>query len=245
MNRLTFLVAAIVIGILSGCAGATPSPTPNPTPTQAATPSPVPTSITNLPSWYTTSETPTGPGILSAGSHTTQRFSPGFTFSVPEGWVNATDSRDFFDMFPDSPPNQAEFARSESLAETLFMAVHPTPWFTCESLENNRGATAADMVAAVSANEALAVSGPVDVAIGGLTGMQFDVQRNPDWTGTCPADSELPPGADLDDQRTRAILLDVPGRGVLVIHLFSNSSAEHEAFLAEAMPILDSFQFSQ
>jgi hypothetical protein len=245
MNRFTLLVAAIVIGILSGCAGATSSPTPNPTPTQAATPSPVPTPDTNLPSWYTTSERPTGQGILPAGSHTTQSFSPGFTFSVPEGWVNPSESGAYIELFPDTPANQAEFARSESLAQVLDMGVHPTPWFTCESLENNRGATAAEMVAAASANEALAVSDPVDVAIGGLTGMQFDVQRNPDWTGTCPADSELPPGLDPADERTRGIYLDVPGRGVLIIHLHSMSSAEHEAFLAEAMPIVESFQFSQ
>jgi hypothetical protein len=245
MNRLTFLVAAIVIGILSGCAGATPNPTPKPTPTQAATPNPVPTPVTNLPSWYTPSERPTGPGILPAGSHTTQRFSPGFTFSVPEGWVNPADSGGYFALFPDTPANQAEFARSESLAQVLFMGVHPTPWFTCESLENNRGATAAEMVAAASANEALAVSEPVDVSIGDLTGKQFDVRRNPDWTGTCPGDADLPQGVDPEDERTRGIFLDVPGRGVLVIGLYSMSSAEHEAFLAEAMPILESFQFNQ
>jgi hypothetical protein len=237
------LAALIVIGILSGCAGATSSPTPNPTPTQAATPSPVPTPVTNLPSWYTTSERPTGQGILPAGSHTTQRFSPGFTFSVPVGWVNPSESGAYIELFPDTPANQAEFARSKSLAHVLDMGVHPTPWFTCESLENNRGAIAADMVAAASANEALAVSDPIDVAIGGLTGIQFDVRRNPDWTGTCPgdADQELDPA----DERSRSIFLDVPGRGVLVMTLYSMHSAEHEAFLAEAMPILESFQFSQ
>jgi hypothetical protein len=101
------------------------------------------------------------------------------------------------------------------------------------------------MVAAASANEALAVSEPVDVSIGGLTGKQFDVRRNPDWTGTCPGDSDLPQAVDPEDERTRAILLDVPGRGVLVMILYSQSSAEHEAFLADAMPIVESFQFSQ
>jgi hypothetical protein len=245
MNRLTFLVAVIVIGISSGCAGATSSPTPNPTPTRAATPSPVPTPVTNIPSWYTPSERPTGQGILPAGSHTTQRFSPGFTFSVPVGWVNPSESGAYIELFPDTPANQAEFARSKSLAHVLDMGVHPTPWFTCESLENNRGATAAEMVAAASANKALAVSQPVDVSIGGLTGKQFDVRRNPDWTGTCPGDADLPQGVDPKDERTRGTFLDVPGRGVLVISLYSMFSAEHEAFLAKAMPILESFKFSQ
>lgn len=236
--------------VLAGCAAAappTPAPTPAltaaPTPTAASTPTGAPSPVTNLPSWYTPSERPTGPGILPAGNHATQRFSPGFTFSVPEGWVNAADSANFFQLFPDTPVNQAEFAGSKSLAQVFIMAVYPKPWFTCESLENNRGATAADMVAAASANEALAVSEQVDVSIGGLIGQQFDVRRNPDWTGTCPGDADQ--GLDPADERSRSIFLDVPGRGVLVMTLYSMYSAEHEAFLAEAMPIVQSFQFSQ
>jgi hypothetical protein len=205
----------------------------------------MPSPVTNFPSWYTTFETPTGSGILPAGSHSTQRFSPGFTFSVPEGWVNSIDSAHYFDLFPDTPANQAEFARSETLAHSLLMGIYPTPWFTCESLEHNGGATAADRLAAASANEALAVSNPVDVSIGGLTGKQFDVQRNPEWTGNCPADSDLPVGVNPADERTRGIFLDVPSRGVLVMLLYSTSSAEHEAFLAELMPIVESFQFGQ
>lgn len=238
------LIGAQLLGSPGSNTGGPGEPTATPEPTATAEPTAEPSTVTKLPSWYSNSEA-NGAGILAAGSYTTRRFSPGFTFSVPDGWVNPDDSGDYFQLFPDTPANQAEFARSEELAQVTFMGVHPTPWFTCESLENNRGATAADRVAAASANETLAVSDPVDVAIGGLTGMQFDVQRNPDWTGTCPADSELPPGLDPEDERTRGIFLDVPGRGVLVIILYSMSSAEHEAFLAEAMPILESFQFSQ
>jgi hypothetical protein len=264
-----FLIACLAIGILAGCSAAAPSspapttipattvssaPTASAVPTQAATaspvstptamPRPVSTPVANLPSWYVTSERPTGPGILSAGSHTTQHFSPGFTFSVPEGWVNTSDEGSYFALFPDSPANQAEFPRSESLAQVLFMGVYPKPWFTCESLETNRGATAAEMLAAASANVVLAVSDPVDVSIGGLTGKQFDVRRNPEWTNACPDDTGLPAGLDPKDERSRVIFLDVPGRGVLVMILYSMSSAEHEAFLTELMPVVESFQFN-
>jgi hypothetical protein len=252
MNRMIFglggaavvvLAAVLALGLYFNNPGVGTPPSPSPTiePSPIASPSPV----TNLPSWYTTSETPTGAGVLAAGSHETMAFRPAFTFSVPEGWVNDTDDASYFFLFPNTPANQAWFARSEELAQVILTGMHPTPWFTCESLEDNRGAAAADMVAAASTNEALAVSDQVEVAIGGLTGMQFDVRRNPDWTGTCPEDSELPAGLDPEDQRTRAIFLDVPGRSVLVILLSSASSAAHEAFLAEAMPIVESFQFSQ
>ena len=251
----TAAVAVLVLAVIGsqvfgspsnvgGGGDATPTPQPTPTLEPTAEPTATPSPVTKLPSWYSNSEA-NGAGILAAASHTTRRFSPGFTFSVPEGWVNPYDEAGYFQLFPDTLANQTEFARSEELAQVIFGGMQPAPWFSCESLENNRGATAADIVAAASANEALTVSDPVDVAIGGLTGMQFDVQRNPDWTGTCPGDSELPPGLDPEDERTRGILLDVPGRGVLVIFLYSMSSAEHEAFLAEAMPIVESFQFSQ
>ena len=42
------------------------------------------------------------------------------------------------------------------------------------------------MVASLVANEALAMSEPVDVTIGGLTGKQFDVRLDPDWTENLP-----------------------------------------------------------
>jgi hypothetical protein len=122
------------------------------------------------------------------------------------------------------------------------MAVFPhgSPYFLCDAFEDNRGATAAEMVAAMVANEALATSEPVDVTIGGLTGKQVDVRLDPGWTESCPGD---PPTFDLGDTRTRGIFLDSPDRGVIVIGVSSLHSADHEAFLAEAMPIIESFQF--
>src|SRR4051812_17381257 len=95
------------------------------------------------------------------------------------------------------------------------------------------GAAAAEIVAAMTANEALDTSEPVDVTIGGLTGKQIDVRLDPGWTESCPGD---PPGSDLGDGRTRGILLDAPDGRVIVIFVGSMHSAEHEAFLAKAMP---------
>ena len=243
---LALVVGIQVFGSPSGGTGG-PGDEPTSTPTPTAEPTPTPSPVAELPTWYPAAAVAdaNGAGILSAGSHTTQAFDPAFTFSAPDGWVNDYDEPDYFRLFPDTPVNQAQFARSDGeLAQSVFMGLHPSPWFSCEALEDNRG-TAAEMVAAMEANEALAVSDPAEVEIGGLTGMQFDVRRNPDWTGTCPGDSGLPEGVDPDDERTRGILLDVPGRGVLVIFVYSASSAEHEAFLAEAVPIVESFQFIQ
>ena len=216
----------------------------SPTPTLQPSATPVASSLAStgavFPSWYPHRD---GAGILPPGSVTTLSFMPGSTFSVPDGWVNSGDSARYHELFPDTPANQTEFERAERLAQSIVMGPHTSPWFFCESVEHNRGATAAEMAAAVAANEALATTGLVDVEIGGLSGKQFDVRLNPDWTGTCPPSPDDPPGMNLGDERIRGILLDHPGRGVIVIFVGSLSSADFEAFLAEAMPIVESFQF--
>ena len=159
--------------------------------------------------------------------------------TVPEGWVNSGDELGFYGLFPDSPANEAEFAASEALANEIGVGPNSSPYFVCDAWEDHRGASA-EMVASMVANEALATSEPIDVSIGGLTGKQIDVRLDPSWTESCPGD---PPTLDLGDMRTRGILLDTPDRGVIVIFVASLHSAGHEAFLAEAMPIIESFQF--
>jgi hypothetical protein len=225
----------------SGAPAPTAIPTAGPTASPSAAPSGGPSPKAVYPAWFTPDVSATGTGILSSGSHASRAFTPAFTFSVPEGWVNTGDETDFFALFPDTPANQAEVARSGELAYSMYMGPHESPWFVCQALEHNSGATAADMVAAATTNKALAMSGVVDVTIGGLTGKRFDVRANPAWTGTCPGD---PPGLDLKDQRTRVYLLNAPGRGVIVIFLGSLHAADHEAFLAPATQIVESFDFT-
>jgi len=222
---------------IGGAVSPAPSPSPSPSPEASTAPLASPSASAVYPAWYTGDGE--GVGILPAGSQTTRNFRPGFTFTVPEGWVNDNDSAGVYGLFPDTAANQAEFAVSGNLAQNMFMGPLETPYFVCEAWEQNRG-TAAEMVASLVANEAIATSEPIDVTIGGLTGKQIDVRLDPGWTEKCPGD---PPTLDLGDGRTRAILLDSPDRGVIVIFIASLHSAGHEAFLAEVMPIIESLQF--
>src|SRR5215213_3886345 len=216
------LAAAVIVAVVgynllpgtSGPGAPTAAPTPTAQPTARVTTAPSAGAV--LPPWYTTDETPTGAGILEPGSHATRSFRPSFRFSVPEGWVNSADAGTV-ELFPDTPANQAEFARAERLAQSIAMGLHDSPWFFCQSVENNRGATAAEMAAAAAANEALATTALTDVAIGGLTGKQFDVRLNPDWTGTCPSGPDDPPGMNLGEERLRVILLDTPDNRIFVV----------------------------
>jgi hypothetical protein len=248
IKLLAGLAAAVVVAVvgfnlLSGTTGPG-APTTGPSaPTTGPTPSAQPTAAVTAAPSAATFVYPSG--ILPAGSHATASFLPAFTFTLSEPWVLDGDSVDYYSLFPDTPLNRAEWARTGEAANGILIASKlERPYFVCEAWEDNRGSTAAEMVAAVTATEAIATTGVVDVEIGGLTGKQFDVRLNPDWTETCPGD---PPGSDVGDivgdNRNRVFFLDRPGDIPLVIFAGSMHAADHEAFRAEAMPVLESLEF--
>lgn len=224
---------------VGGPASPTPSPTPSPVPSVSASPSAARSASAVFPQWYTSTEISTGAGILPAGNATSRAFAPKLTFTVPEGWVNDLDRDIGYGLFPDSKANQAEYALSGEIAQNIFLVSVESPYFFCEAWEKTQG-TAAERGAFLVASDAFVVSEPVDVTMGGLTGKQVDVRLDPDRpTATCPGD---PPAVDLGDQRTRVTYLDTPS-GIIAIAVGSKYSADHDAFLADAMQIVDSFQF--
>lgn len=248
------VASAAVIGVLAvggalyvlapgssgpGGPGPTASPTPSVSPASSLSvaPSAVASASAVFPAWFTGDQE--GAGILPAGEATTRSFKPGTPFNVPEGWVNDVDVSIAYGLFPDSKVNEAEYALAGDTAQSIFMVTVESPFHVCEAWEKTQG-TAAERAAFLVASEAFAVSEPVDVTIGGLTGKQVDVQVDPAWKEACPDD---PPGVDRGDLRTRVILLDTLDGGVIVIFVGSKHSAGHEAFLTEAMPIVESFQF--
>jgi len=230
--------ATIIVGALiaAGCAAPTSQAPASPAlATPAATAAPT---TANFPSWYTTDDG-SGAGSLPPGNNATRAFNPGFTFTVPAGWVNDLDVSIAYGLFPDSKANEAEFALSGEIAQGIFIVSVESPHFFCEAWEKTQG-TAAERSAFLVASDAFLVSEPVDVTIGGLMGKQIDVRLDPDRpTATCPGDA---PTVDLGDQRTRVTYLDTPS-GIIGISVGSKYSADHDAFLADAMPIVESFQF--
>ena len=238
------VVAIAVAGIAifrqpsdSGVGGAA---TPAPSPSSTASASPAPSTSAVFPPWFTAQSD--GAGILPAGNATTRRFVSGSTFSVPDGWVNDVDTSEFYRLFLDTPANEAEFALSEGPAQHIFMGIVDTPAVTpCEAVVVTQGSTAAELADSLVANEALVTSEPIDVTLGGLTGARVDAYVDPAWTGSCTGPEE-PATKEAKDYRGRFIFLDGPNGRILII-VDSIHSADFEAFLAEAMPIIESFQF--
>jgi len=246
------LVAVVGFSVLRPPSGsnvggnaATPSPSPiesaSASPTASASPSARPSPSAVFPAWY--SEGGEGAGILSAGSQTTRQYWPGATFTVPEGWVNSGDYAPAYYLFPDTPANQAEYARSRQVAQVVYLAEPQNNMFAiCEATGLFDGTTATGIIDAVVANKALSSTHPADVTIGGLSGRQVDVQLNRDWTGRCPLRPEDPSTMDYTDVRNRLIMLDAPHGSVIGIQINSLYSADFEAFLAKTMPIVESFR---
>lgn len=240
-------VAAVIVIAVAGIAvigrpsdsnvGGTSTPSPSPSPSVT----PPESSGIVFPAWFT--EKGNGLGILAAGGQTSRRFGPDISFTVPEGWVNSQDWAEYYDLFPDTPANEAEYALSNDTAQAIRLANGEDVSAICDQTGGAQGTTAAKMVDALVANEALATSEPVDVTIGGLSGRQIDVQLNPDWTSSCTLDPDDPPTRDFKDVRARIIALDTPDGSNVVITINSLYADAFQPFLGEAMPIVESIQF--
>lgn len=197
-TNLKFLVAAaaVIVIALGGIAllgrpsalPGNPSVPPSVSPPASPSPSPstAPSASAVFPDWYPPDSE--GAGILPAGSQTTRQFIAGTTFTVPEGWVNEADHAEIYALFPDTPANEAEYARSNETAQNMVLVrnIANNMFAFCEQTGMFPGGAAAVIIEAIGANEALSATEPVEVTIDGLTGLQLDVQINPDWTGGLP-----------------------------------------------------------
>ena len=255
MKRLA-LTLGLCLGLMGCASGSTPAteqpvavlpttiPTTSPaTPAPTATAAPTATSSVAFPSWLT--EHGGGAGILSAGSQTTRQFLAGSTFTVPEGWVNDGDYAPAYFLFPDTPANKAEYAISKGKAQEIILTnkVARNMFAICDATGLFQGATASAVIDALAANDAFSMTEPVDVTIGGLSGRHVDLRLSPDWAGRCALSPNDPPTKDYRDARMRLILLDTPAGGTIGIAISSGYSSDHGAFLADAMPVVESLQF--
>jgi len=226
----------------------TSSPTASASPVASASPTASPSASAVFPSWFPASSE--GAGILPAGGQTTRTFLPGSTFTVPDGWVNDLDNPFQYSLFPDTSANQAEYALREDVAQSILLTpmVSNNMFTICDSTLM-QGATAAEIVDGIVANEALITSEPVEVTIGGMSGLQIDTRLDPDWTGPCSPTPDDPPARDFKDLRNRIIVLDRTSetlpldRRTIGIAIGSTHAADFDAFLAEAMSIVESWQF--
>jgi hypothetical protein len=218
-SRWFGLVVALTVG--AGCVG-------------GASPTPVAT---------------TPPAGLAAGEYTTTAFRPPVTYTLPEGWLIAGDSPDYFALQPVTSDliGIHVFRSPLAASQALDCPITPAPGV---------GTAAADLVDWIGARPGLTVGDPVAVSRGGLGGLQLDVAIIEGWAVSCSFANGLPTvplfvsptdpefrWVVAGTERLRLDILDVPGSGTVVVDIDAFDGSLMGALLPAAGPIVESMRF--
>lgn len=183
-------------------------------------------------------------------------------YTVPAGWANQSDYPSNYTLMPAAeyagaagdPNGRAShgiylFARPAALADSATCASQVAPGI---------GQTPAALAASVASRPGLVASKPAPITIGGYPGVMIDIHLAPNWTRTCPGDtlpsapllvndSGSPSGWNwgiASTEQQRLILLDIGGGRTVAIIVDDNSTPSRFAeLIAQAMPIIATFQF--
>jgi hypothetical protein len=218
---------AAVLGLLlaAACAGTPPTPTAPP----VITASPLP--------------------ALPAGAYDSTAFKPKVTVTLPAGWAIVGDDVNYFGLQP---------VTSEALGIHLFRSPRAASQdLQCpETAEPGVGLAAADLVEWIRVRPGLTAGDATAVTLGSFAGLQVDAAIRDGWTASCPFANGTPTvplfvGATdgtfrwvmAGSERLRLIVLDVPGKGTIVVDIDAFDGSLMDGFLPVATPIVQSIKF--
>jgi hypothetical protein len=118
-----------------------------------------------------------------------------------------------------------------------------------DTVQPGVGRTVDDLVTWLRTVPGLIATAPTAITIDGHPGQWLDLRHNPTWTKTCEGSTEplvtfLNPGIAVGaDQRVRLILLDLGDGDVVATGIWTVDQATLDAFVPEAMPVIESFKF--
>jgi hypothetical protein len=194
-------------------------------------------------------------GPLDEGTHTSQRFEPALTFTVPAGWNNVWDTRGAFGLWApgwsDNVADQGTDCRSDPYPcgylfdqPGLTVVRDPRPDEGCSpNTDATVGTSALEVATWVANHPAIATEAPSPVQVAGLTGYRLDVSLADNWRKSCPGGpaavwlfEDLYLNEDPEHATARLILLDLPDGASILIWI---DGGEVEA----AVPVVSSFAF--
>jgi hypothetical protein len=204
-------------------------------------------------------------GDLDAGTYGSEylvpRLDPGavwnpvfgaLTYTVPDGWANDADWPTRFSLVPSGDFAKVPDRDVDSEILLLTQPIAQSQENPCSTHDGEPqpgvGRTINDLIAWLHQIPGLRVTDPIATAIDGHPGKWVDLTVEPDWTSECDVlefmkASDGGPTGIAGAERERLILLDLGERDVLAIRIFSRDPAHFDAFVAEAMPIIESFRF--
>ncbi len=202
-------------------------------------------------------------GPLDAGTYKSQyigpRVDPGaawtpefgaLSYTVPDGWANASDWPTTFDLVPAAElPPIADSSRTRQIG----LMTQPTAMAQdkpcSDTVAPGVGRTVNALATWLRTVPGLITSKPTTISIDGHSGQWLDLSVDSGWKRSCDGETKpiiayLNPGAAISGtERERLILLDLGDGDVLAIVLWASDQAAFDAFVPEAMSIVESFRF--
>ena len=202
-------------------------------------------------------------GVLDAGTYKSQFITPridaeatwrpmvgALTYTVPDGWANSSDWPETFELVPAQElPPVAETDRLRNIGVFRQPSAMSQDRPCSDEVAPGVGETVDDLVAWLPTVPGLITTAPEPITIGGHAGQSLDLRLDPSWTATCEGQTErvltyLNPGLAVgEDQRVRLILLDLGDGDVVAIGAWTRDQATFDAFIPEAMQVIESFRF--
>lgn len=199
-------------------------------------------------------------GAVDAGTYKSQfitpRVDPGgtwnplfgaVTYTVPDGWANAADWPESFDLAPVSELPPADRSRWITLTTQPSAMSQAKPCSDGVQLGVTRTVDA--LTTWLRTVPGLVTTEPTGIILDGHPAQMLDIRMDPTWTkkcddGTGPIVTYMMPGtAVMGTERDRLILVDLGDGDVLQILIWTKDQASFDAFVQEAMPVIQSFRF--
>ena len=244
-------VAAVTTPTASATAAITPAPTQAATSTPAARPA-ILARPTDIPTDGTCEAPHTCLGLLTAGSHHTIAFKPGFSFTMPaDGWENLEDSGGVLGLLPIASPGDTIIFFREPKATDA----GGNPIFSVD--------ISVDAITKwLPTNTAVTVGAMTKVSIGGLKGVQMEIAAVPSSVPTVGCEVQtcvtIFKGTDpaavkawqwdwgtLSSERQRLDLLSTTDGGVIAIFVDSLDGTTYEDLVKTADTILATVKFDK
>lgn len=202
-------------------------------------------------------------GDLEAGDHVSSQFTPfirfaewtykygRFGYTVPDGWTTPEEGKTFYVLAKQATgEDDAIWLLSDIVAHAQDVACPEG------GAEAGIGRTASALSAWLATLPGLTATPPQPASVGGLSGFTLDVSVAGSWKRSCPGDTTptvalfadaAGPGHDFKLQgngQMRLLLLDLGDGRTLLIDVWALDKATFDVLVAEAMPVVNSFQFN-
>jgi hypothetical protein len=187
--------------------------------------------------------TPPPTAVTPAPANRPEAFQPAFTYALPDDWMVASDNDRYFAVTQASP-------LGDSGIHLLSSVVASSPNCSFRP-KQGVGPSSVDITTWMSNHPALNATSPQRVTIGGATGYRVDIEQVDGWDKTCqfgevPLVTGQPAGeqswAIAPGERMRVYVLDL-ARGTVTIIAEADLPTRFGAFIEEAEPIVESFDF--